>query len=1135
MLRTSRHLRRQSFHYARYRSSDARVEDIYQKKTPLEHVLLRPGMYIGSIEKARDQMWLYDDSASSTGCKMTKQSVEYVPALYKIFDEILVNAIDNKTRDKSMNLVQVTIDPVTNAISIYNNGRGIPIKFHKDEKVYVPELVLGHLLTGSNFDDSGARLTGGRHGYGAKLTNIFSTEFTVETGDKKLYYKQEWRDNMRIRQDPEITGKTLDDHFTRISFSPDLKKFGMTRLDDGGMMKVLEKRVYDVAGCLSDVRVELNGSVIPFSGFQSYMNAFRFNDLPGFYTKVNRRWEVGVLPSDDGFAQISYVNGMATLRGGTHVNYITDQLTRRIADHVNKKFASADYKVTPAQVRPHLNVFINCWIENPTFDSQMKEFMSSHPSTYGSSCILSEKFSKQVIGDSPIVQKIVDWIESKQKIALLTKGKGRKKSSVNVPKLEDANKAGTATGNCTLILTEGDSAKALAVAGLEVVGRDHYGVFPLRGKLLNVRDATLKQLSENAELSHLCTILGLDFQETYETEKARKGLRYSRVMLMTDQDLDGSHIKGLVLNLFHHFWPNLLRHDFLSEFITPLIKVGKRKSDQLAFYSLPEYHEWRNTIQDSIDKYQIKYYKGLGTNTAAEGKEYFRNLTKHAVEFKWTDESDGEALEMAFSKHQAAKRKNWLQTMYDPDQYIDVTSGEITYRDFVNKELIQFSFADNERSLPSAIDGLKPSQRKVLYACFKRNLTKEIKVAQLAGYCSENTGYHHGEASLHSTIINMAQNYVGSNNIPLLYPSGQFGTRLQGGKDAASPRYIFTKLGPLTRLIFPQADEPLLTYKEDDGMSVEPLFYVPIVPLVLVNGSEGIGTGWSSSIPTYNPIQVIENVLRLIHQEEPVEMIPYAVGFEGQVLVKETGEGFITRGNLSILSETKFEITELPVGKWVEDYKTFLQKKVSTRLIKSFTEHHTDRKVRFVVTVPKTFRLKSKDEAVLAKEFKLDSLIHTSNMHAFDCENRLKKYTDARELLKDFYHVRYEYYVKRKAWLEDYHRKEAIKIQNRMKFIQDVASDQIQLTSKEYSREKLEQELKDRGFADASEFSEAKGYDYLLNMSLASFTMEKVNALRQEAARKSHEYDYICATSVETMWESELEKLKAAILKSILK
>lgn len=267
-----------------------------------------------------------------------------------------------------------------------------------------------------------------------------------------------------------------------------------------------------------------------------------------------------------------------------------------------------------------------------------------------------------------------------------------------------------------------------------------------------------------------------------------------------------------------------------------------------------------------------------------------------------------------------------MQDHYTPDVYIVKKDTKVDLKDFINKELVQYSHADVVRSIPSVVDGLKPSQRKVLYSCFKRRLTQEMKVAQLAGYCAEHTAYHHGEQSLHATIINMAQDYVGSNNLPLLFPSGQFGTRLQGGKDAASPRYIFTRLNEVTRLIFPESDDSLLSYKEDDGQVVEPEFFIPVVPLVLINGAHGIGTGWSTYIPPHHPIQVIDALeSHLSKKRELGELEPWVKGFQGGI--QKSGQTtYMTSGVAVKKAKGVVDIVELPYGMWTSDFKDRLTK-----------------------------------------------------------------------------------------------------------------------------------------------------------------------------------------------------------------
>ena len=475
----------------------------------------------------------------------------------------------------------------------------------------------------------------------------------------------------------------------------------------------------------------------------------------------------------------------------------------------------------------------------------------------------------------------------------LKKTDGSRKSKITgIPKLDDANKAGTThSGKCTLIVTEGDSAKTLAIAGLSVVGRDHYGVFPLRGKCKNVRDASVKQLTENKEFNDLKKILGLQQGKVYTSLSE---LRYGRLMIMTDADNDGSHIKGLILNMIHYFWPSLLKLKFVVSMVTPIIKATKG-SETKSFYTDSTFRQWYGTGKAG---WKIKYYKGLGTSTSAEAREYFKKIKDLTVQFD-TDDSMDESIILAFDKTKSDLRKTWLlESTEKKASELEVPYGNVErlgISDFIHKDLVNFSLADLKRSIAHVSDGLKPSQRKVLYACFTQNLTSEMKVAQLAAYVSEKTSYHHGEVSLADTIVKLAHNFTGSNNINLLEPCGQFGTRLMGGKDASQTRYIFTKLTKSARILFDPKDDPVLNYLDDDGKQIEPDYYVPILPTVLVNGTEGIGTGFSSYIPPFNPDDICMNIRRVIAGENVIPMKPWFDKFTGRVFSNEDGL-WITEG-----------------------------------------------------------------------------------------------------------------------------------------------------------------------------------------------------------------------------------------------
>lgn len=1162
------------------------IEETYQKKTQLEHILLRPDTYIGSTTLDTQEMWIYDDNSNS----IQKKSITFSPGLYKIFDEILVNASDNKERDKNMSKIKIDIDIEKNEISIWNDGMGIPITLHKGENMYVPTLIFGHLLTSSNYNDNVKKVTGGRNGFGAKLCNIFSNKFIVETASSKYgkVFKQEWTNNMNCAKDPQI--KPFDGNdFTCVKFIPDLKRFGLTCLDND-FVSLVKRRAYDIAGVAHGIKVFFNKEQLKIKDFKSYsllylkgINGINgTNDLNGvindsekenkidiLYEKVNDRWEICVAPIDSGPQQMSFVNSIATTKGGTHVNYIYDQLISFLMPIISKRVNDKKL-IKPIFIKSSLFIFVNSKIENPCFDSQTKENLVLNSKKFGSTCIPSEKFLKQI--SKACSDMIVEFVNLKSKTALMKISNSSKKIVINgIPKLDDANKAGsTLSSKCVLILTEGDSAKSLAVAGLSVIGRDFYGVFPLRGKLLNVRNATYSTIIKNAEISNLIKILGLNFKCKYNDPSEMKNLRYGKIMIMTDQDEDGSHIKGLIVNFIHSYWPKLIQHGFIQSFITPLIKVFY-KNNSHEFFSFPEYQEWRDITPDS-HKWRVKYYKGLGTSTSIEAKKYFSSMDRHCINFTYNGDNCDQAIKMAFSKDSVDARKLWLDAslleakrrkqLNLPDVYLyQKSTRNISYQDFINMELVQFSNADNQRAIPNLMDGLKTSQRKVLYTMMKRYEKKEIKVAQLAGAVSELTAYHHGEASMASTIIGLAQDFVGSNNINLLLPLGQFGSRLNGGKDAASARYIFTMLNPVTRAIFHPDDDYILTYQMEDNQLVEPEWYCPIIPMVLVNGAEGIGTAYATKIPNHNPREIIE-ILKLMiknNGEGLTSIKPWYKGFTGNII--QTGKNkYSILGTLYLLKDNKVEISELPIRTWTQTYKEEIlqpmldvdtnNKKTIELKITSLEEYHSDTKVRFLVTLEKE-ALKNYTNDYIFKQLKLESLLSATSLVLYDDELVLKKYETIEEIMEKFYKIRLKKYEQRKKYLIDKSTAYAKKLQNQARFILEIISDEISLKNKK--KQEMIDMLKNKkydsdpvkkwqnGIAKSSDNNILSAslmdedfekimegeidYEYLYGMSLLHLTNEKKDTLLKERDDLIDQLNMYKKKTIQEMWLNDLDNL----------
>ena len=1068
-----------------------------QKLTHIEHILKRPDSYVGPVDLNVEPYWVLNGDNS----QFEKNNLKYSPALLKIFDEILVNAVDrNSMHPKHVTSISVAIDKVSGSVTIENNGPigGVGVRMHEKEGIWNPELTFGHLLTSTNYDDSKKRVVGGRNGYGAKLTNIYSSSFSIVIKDHetKQTYTQKWSNNMTVCEQPKIKKHAGATSSVSITFTPDWKRFGMPKMDFA-IYKIFQKRVWDANICSTpNCKVKFNGDVLPKQNFDAY--AKMHEGVGEVCSFSNDRWSVCIGPSENGLEQVSFVNGICTTKGGTHVDHVASLVAGGIIEEMAKKI-----KLKPQQVKNTFNIFVKATLENPAFSSQVKSECTLKAQDFGSKFDPPKNFIKNVLKTG--IQDELLALSKFKEMKELKKTDGARKSKITgIPKLDDANKAGTAQSNkCTLIVTEGDSAKTLAVAGLSVVGRDHYGVFPLRGKCKNVRDVSVSQLTSNQEFNDLKKILGLQQGKEY---KDVSELRYGRLMIMTDADNDGSHIKGLILNMIHYFWPSLLNLGFVVSMVTPIIKASKG-SDSKSFYTDSAFRTWYG---DGKAGWRIKYYKGLGTSTSVEAREYIKKIQELTVRFD-VDRMTNESIVLAFDKKKADARKTWLLDSTAKDvRELEVPYGhvkQLSITDFVHKDLVNFSLADLKRSIAHVADGLKPSQRKVMYSCFQRNLQGEMKVAQLAAYVAEKSSYHHGEVSLADTIVKLANDYTGSNNINLLEPCGQFGTRLMGGKDASQTRYIFTRLTKEARCVFDAKDDAILNYLDDDGRSIEPDFYMPTIPMVLVNGTEGIGTGFSCYVPPFNPKDIKQNILNVIGGKAIKRMKPWFRGFKGRIF--EQDDVWVTEGVWNIIGKT-IKVSELPPGRWTQDYKEHLDMLVEKKVISGFTNNSTTEDVDFVIQ-----EYTGKD---IIKDLKLQKTVRTTNMHLFHPTKGIHKYESPELILKDFIELRRHYYVKRKEHLIKVLEAKTKMCGYKSHFVTMVIDGSLIVFKRK--KQELENQLSTLNFPRIG-----GTYDYLLNIRTVQYTEESVRELLKESKQAKTELTSMMTTSPMSMWENDIKNM----------
>ena len=1588
---------------------DATELNKYQKKTDREHILDNPDTYIGSVEMIDNEELVLE------GDGITRKKIHFNPGLYKLFDESIVNCRDHVIRmqQKKSNAdadtedvmpvsnISIDIDPEDGAISMYNDGNGIDVAEHPEYKLWIPEMIFAHLRTSTNYDKTEKRIVGGKNGFGVKLVFIWSVWGKIETVDHKrgLKYTQEFHDNLSKIDKPKISKATKSKPYTRISFRPDYKRLGTSLTPD--IIALFKRRVYDISAITDKtIRVKLDNVLVPVKNFSNYIALVLngSNDKaqqqqqqpPYIYEAANERWEyaVGLTPIGE-FMQVSFVNGIYTSKGGKHVEYILGQITRKLCDYIKEK---KRVEVKPSVIKEQLALFIRCDIENPAYDSQTKDFMNLPASKFGSQCSVSDKFIEK-IAKMGVMATACEIAEVKDnKTAKKTDG-NKTRTIRGIPKLIDANYAGTAKSKeCTIILCEGDSAKAGIVSGLSREDRNFIGVYPMKGKMFNIRGESITKINDNKEIAEIKQIMGLEHGKVYNTENIGR-LRYGRILFMTDQDLDGSHIKGLCINMIDTEWRSLIEiPNFIGYMNTPILKATRGSTIQ-EFYNTGEFEEWKKQLSSAAEfaKYKVKYYKGLGTSTSSEFKEYFQK--RKVVNFVSNGDSTTDSIDMVFNKKRSNDRKEWLAA-YDRDAYLDTGHAEIKYEDFINRDLIHFSKYDNDRSIPNLVDGLKISQRKILYSAFKKNLNSEIKVAQFSGYVSEHSGYHHGEASLNGAIVGMAQDFVGSNNINLLQPIGQHGcvdpetdvllwngsiekaknikvndelvgddgekrtvsqivsgeddmyeiingnldkyivnsihiltlyfsghksiywkestkswnmyyfdittknvksksfrtdgstvnnhsnksrltrdeayekmvefantipddnkfdinvqeylslkssvkshlkgiintdtinwphrdveidpyilglwlgdgmsnctafagmdheiikywamwldtigcelchsknipphenhtfyirrrgssmtkysigddqhsrkncigcltskheskacdwkfdkntepyicegrnnkghnatnlnpfkelfkrhslfnnkhvpeeyifnsesnrlkilagmidtdgtlktqrgahsrsysyeisqckerkyllesfriiagslgfrakiysdaagamyslsitgndldripvqverkkiisqnrskntykihnikvnyigkgkycgwnidknerfllgdftithnTRIRGGKDSASERYIFTQLSPITRKLYPEKDDPILRYLDDDGDTVEPIYYMPIIPMVLVNGAKGIGTGFSTDILSYNPLEIITRLESMLRYEYDADsgytITPFYRGFKGRI--DRYDKRYVFRGCYTVIGDDKIHITELPIGTWTQDYKEFLDALANgsskntvkaTATIKDFSDMSTDITVDFTVefhpgTMSKLLATEH-DYGIngLEKTLQLYSLHSTTNMHLFNDREQLKHYSSPEEICDEYFNVRLDYYSRRKEHIIAKLESELNILSNRARYIEDVLEDRLDLRKK--SRDDINEMLESSGF---DKHLTENTYNYLTKMPMDSVCRENVERLMGEHAARKVELEKTKNTDIETIWLNELTELKA--------
>ncbi|RNF25385.1 topoisomerase [Trypanosoma conorhini] len=1097
----------------------------YKKLTPIDHVLIRPEMYVGSVETISTAMFVFDHDKG----RMVWDTLKLNHGLLKIVDEILLNASDNlANKGARMTYIRVHITE-SGEITIENDGAGIPIVRSKEHKLYIPEMVFGHLLTSSNYDDASQTTVAGRHGYGAKLTNILSHRFSVFCRTRGKEFHMSWQDHMRKATAPRVSNcDAKEKNVTRVKFLPDYERFGLRENKiSHDMKRVLHKRVMDLAAMFPSIEISLNGTPFGFKSFHDYAVLYSApisggEMPPAPFVYESRNGAIAFVPSlTAGTRRVfSVVNGVVTHNGGTHCNAAQDILQSSL-ETVERALKKENKVIDTNRVLRHFTLLVFLVQVQPKFDSQSKARLVSSPTM--------PRVPKQELVEfllrMPFLEAHVNTMTGQLAQELNKEmGAGRRMSSKtlisSITKLVDATTT-RRDPRCirTLIVTEGDSAKALAQNSLTSDQKRYTGVYPLRGKLLNVRNKNLKRLKNCKELQELFCALGLELGKIY---KEADELRYQRLLLMTDQDADGSHIKGLVINAFEALWPSLLIRNpgFISIFSTPIVKVRLRDKSTQSFFSLKEFHKWQRTHANV--PYTAKYYKGLGTSTTAEGKEYFKDMDKHTMRLL-VERNDHNLLDSVFDSQEVEWRKDWMTkaNAYTGEVDIDRSKKALTVPDFVHKEMVHFALAGNARALAHAVDGLKPSQRKILWALLRRSSNEAAKVAQLSGYISEASSFHHGEMSLQETIIKMAQNFTGGNNINLLVPEGQFGSRQQVGNDHAAARYIFTKLSSFARMLFPSEDEPLLDYVEEEGQRVEPNHYVPILPLLLCNGSVGIGFGFASNIPPFHPLDVSAAVRSMISGESAKavvrRLVPWAVGYQGEVRRGPEGE-FIAAGSYQYYVDGRVHVTEVPWTLSIEAFRGHISHLASKDVVQRIADYsganHVDIDLELTKGAVTTYA-ECESELLLTQRVYINGTVFSPNGVLTPLEG------DLAPVLQWHYDRRLDLYKKRRQRNLGILEAELAREKSTLTFVNHFRSGKIDFVNA--TDESLVKTCGKLGMVRVD-----GSYDYVLRKPITFYTRTSLEQLGRKIVDTEKRIEKLKKTTPVQLWLDELDRFDRA-------
>lgn len=1099
----------------------------YIKVSAREHVLKRPFMYVGQCTQVKRKAWHLVNG------KSVLNPTTLPVGMCKILDELLSNVGDNvdNSRVAGVNPGECIITIKGARITIRNGGLCVPISLN-EEGTLIPEMIFGEMLSGSGFGKT--RATGSTYGIGAKATNILSTEFVVivANAEQRKMCTITWRDNCQIDGEPVIQDFDGQLSYVEVSYIADPKIFGY-----GGTRRSYEHEDLQMfhweAACLSlttQIPVTFNGERMQYTLESFALTFLDSQTLPNNFVVYIKKPPTNpedpplvvraiILDTPNKSFHIGFANHVINPEGGVHVNAPVKLLKDRINNHI--KADDSTKKMDIREIKKHISVLITATgvVEPEWGGGQAKTSMTSpnipmevtdkdfkHVSKWGIFTALNEARDMKALSKLSEVDPA-----------------NRRGKYISTKLGEDATLAGTKDGHlCTLAIVEGDSAKGFWLALLDYLehGKRLNGVLTLRGKVKNILKCKPEDLIKNAEIKDMVARLGLEAGKTYTNVKQ---FRYGKVMIMTDADEDGSHIKALLIAFFSEFCPSVFALGFIVDYMTPYRKLTKGNRS-LRFYYETQYLQWRQD-NPSETGWIEQYYKGLGSNKDHDIEEIAAD--PKVVTFQ-LDAGARSKIHMAMGANKESReKKQWIKK-HDVMGTKDIVGGVLPVSDFIDGFLRPYSFSTISRNMPHLMDGLTNVARKIVFGAFKkwgRECTSKalVKVNDFAGLVSTKTKYHHGD-SIQISVIRMAQEYVGSNNLPLLFgDGGRFGDIEEGIKSAAQPRYLEVNASSLLPYIFRKEDDSILTPDVVDGAEVEPCMYLPVIPMVLVNGVNSVSSGWRCEIPSYDPAMLIDAYLDRLDGKVFKEPQPFYRGHAGKNVV-DVGT-FTSTGCADIHPDGSYTVTCLPVGMWNKKYYKQLMQWVLSDKIAEFESDCTATRTHFTV-----YGLKAVNEVGVPRQLKLSDLEITksrvlSNITVKGPDGFPIEYANVRSVMEHYYNLRLSYYGPRKAKMVEAMTKKMSNLKEKLAYATACYEARLVFTDDN------KKPIKRSDMVARIVSMELNTGFYLGNnghskVSHSDYDQDGIASIKAEIASMSKELNELEAKTSEQMWREDLLELR---------